>query len=132
MRRSPLFRSLATLLALWLPLIAGEPGLLHPCPMHGAGRAVVASLLGESVPTATPMSHAHHQGHSQSPAQNHHDCTCINCCTVTATTFVAPDVPAIEFLVAEHAADRSVPGAELLARPSPEHSRPYTTGPPRA
>ncbi len=131
MRRALWFRSLASLLAVWLPLIAGEPGLLHPCPMHGAGRAVIASLRGEAVAVA-PTSHAHHADHSQAPAHQHHDCTCINCCTVSAAAFIAPTAATTEIIVAEYSVSRTVPSVESFARPAPEYSRPYTTGPPRA
>lgn len=144
MRRTPWFRSLASLLAVWLPLIAGEPGLLHPCPMHGAGRAVFASLRGEALPAPAAShdaAHSHHMaaggdGHAShqtpAPGHSHHDCTCIGCCTVSASAFVAPAPPTAEFVVAEYATARTVPSVESLARPAPEYSRPYTTGPPRA
>ena len=141
MRRALWFRSLASLLALWLPLVAGEPGLLHPCPMHGAGRAVVASLRGETV-HAPATQHAHHHAgmaaadqqpnHSPAPAHDHHSCTCIDCCAVSAGAFVAPAAPAVTVAVVAYVATRSLPGVESLARPAPEYSRPYTTGPPRA
>ena len=149
MRRKAWFRSLATLLAMWLPLIAGEPGLLQPCPMHGAGRAVLASLRGEPIqagmigaPAPThSSSHSHHAAASTSaesdrstpaPGHDHHKCTCIDGCTATAVAFVAPAVPTAEFIVAEYAAASTISGVESLARPAPEFSRPYTTGPPRA
>jgi hypothetical protein len=131
MRRAFWFRSLASLLAVWLPLISGEPGLLHPCPMHGAGRAVIASLRGEST-VAAPASHAHHADHSQAPAHQHHDCSCINCCSAATATFLASSAPTTEIAVAEYAVSRTVPSVETLARPAPEYSLPYTTGPPRA
>jgi hypothetical protein len=132
MRRNSVFRTLATMLALWLPLVAGEPGLLHPCPMHGAGRAVAAAIRGE-VPAAQAASlHGHHAANHQAPSHSHHDCTCIDCSTVATAAFIAPSAPAAEFTVAEYAVARSVPSVESLARPAPEYSRPYTTGPPRA
>src|ERR1041384_1608949 len=106
MRRSPWFRSLAILLAAWLPLIAGEPGLLHPCPMHGAGHAVMASLRGESAPASHPMAHhmaAGNESHqSQAPSHDHHNCTCIGGCTVASAAFLAPSAPTAEIVVAEY------------------------------
>jgi hypothetical protein len=137
------------LLAMWLPLVAGEPGLLQPCPMHGAGPAVTASLRGElsklgllGAPAAEhSSSHGHHaaassaaQADHSAPASSHdhHTCSCIDGCTATAVAFVTPAVPTAEFTVAEFAAVSSIPGVESLPRPGPEFSRPYTTGPPRA
>src|ERR1051325_623140 len=127
MRRALWFRSLASLLALWLPLVAGEPGLLHPCPMHGAGRAVVASLRGETVqPPATDHSH-HHAGmaaaehqpsHSPAPAHDHHSCTCIDCCAVSASAFVAPTAPTAPIAAVAYVAVRSVPSVDARARPA--------------
>ncbi len=143
MRRTVWFRSVASLLALWLPLIAGEPGLLQPCPMHGAGRLVLASL-GVSAPVVaehgTASSHGHHAAaaasdHSSGGTPSDHgghQCSCIHGCTVTSATFVTPAAPAVSILVGEIAIARSVPTVESLARPAPEYSRPYTTGPPRA
>jgi hypothetical protein len=150
MRRKAWFRSLATLLAMWLPLVAGEPGLLQPCPMHGAERAVIASLRGESIQSALgggaaagahSASHGHQAGASSAatsqesaPAQghDHQACSCIDGCTAAAVAFVTPAAPTAEFTVAEYAAATTVPNVESLARPAPAFSRPYTTGPPRA
>jgi hypothetical protein len=136
MRRTLWFRTLASLLAFWFPLIAGEPGVLQPCPMHGAGAAIAASLHMGTMATA----HAHHAAHASShqgssqpaPGHNHHDCTCINCCTVAGGALRAPDAPAAPIAVVALVVARTVPGVESLARPAPEFSRPYTTGPPRA
>jgi hypothetical protein len=150
-RRTAWFRTLATLLAVWLPLVAGEPGVLQPCPMHGAARAVIATLRGQPVepgmvggtgPAAT-SSHQHHDMGSatsasadhSSPASNHahHTCSCIDGCSAASlVAFVVPQQPATEFVVAAYETTRSVPTVASLARPSPEFSRPYTTGPPRA
>jgi len=148
-RRKAWFRTLATLLAAWLPLVAGEPGVLQPCPMHGAARAVIATLHGRPVepgmvgdaPAAAPA-HQHHSAasmttagadHSAPSGHDHHACSCIDgCSAASAVTFVVPAQPAAEFVVAAFETTRSVPSVESLARPAPEYSRPYTTGPPRA
>lgn len=146
-RRKAWFRSLATLLAVWLPLVAGEPGLLQPCPMHGAGRAVIASLRGQPIQPGmvggSRVSHSAHShlaagssasssDHSTPASHDHHTCSCIDGCSAAAAAFLAPSTPTAEFAVASYAAAGSIPGAESLARPAPEFSRPYTTGPPRA
>ena len=47
MRRTSWFKPIAVLLAVWLPLIVGEPGLVHACPTHGAPTIVRAQhILG--------------------------------------------------------------------------------------
>jgi len=147
MRRSPLFRTLATLLALWLPLVAGEPGLLQPCPMHGAERALIASFRGASSEQPVAVEHAggshrHHQaaastsaesGQHPTPSHDHGNCSCIDGCTPgAAAAFVAPAAPSLEVATAAHVSTSAIRSVESLARPAPEYSRPYTTGPPRA
>lgn len=151
-RRKAWFRTLATLLAVWLPLVAGEPGVLQPCPMHGAARAVIATLRGQPVEpgmvgeTAMPDQMPTHQHHGvpstasagadhSAPASGHghHSCSCIDgCSAASVVAFVVPEPPAAHFVVAAYETTRSVPSVESLARPAPEFSRPYTTGPPRA
>ncbi|HXT19037.1 MAG TPA: hypothetical protein VN706_25645 [Gemmatimonadaceae bacterium] len=142
MRRTPWFRALASLLAFWLPLVAGEPGVLQPCPMHGAGHAIAASMHGSMhgsmhMTSSAAAMHAHHASHHASsntkqPGHNHHDCTCIDCCAVGGALLRAPDAPRVEIATLIDAPLRSVPSVESLARPAPEFARPYTTGPPRA
>lgn len=131
MRRTLWFRSLATLLAVWFPLMVGEPGVLHLCPMHGGSPVASAPQ---------PAAHAHHgaaasteltskQGSRQ--GHDHHHCTCIASCTSTATAVPAPDPPAVVVVEAAYATKSALPNVGSLARPAPEYSRPYTTGPPR-
>ena len=131
MRRTPWFRALATLIAIWLPLIVGEPGVVHPCPMHGAHPPIATSE--RSAPQA------HHavstRGRSDGgapPSHDHHGCTCVGSCTSIAGAVPAPDAPTISVIEAGYAARPARPNAESLARQAPEYSRPYTTGPPRA
>jgi hypothetical protein len=115
--------------------------------MHGAGRAVIASLRGEPIQAgmigAAAPSHSHHHATSaaavattdhSSPASqhDHHTCSCIDGCTTAGVAFVVPAAPTAELVVASYATVNSIPGVESLARPAPEFSRPYTTGPPRA
>jgi hypothetical protein len=129
MRRTPWFRLLATLLAVWFPLIAGEPGVLHLCPMHG----------GKPVATAHPTAHAHHavsasteitSNNGGSPAHDHHCCTCIASCTSTTSALPIADAPTI--LAVEIAQATTAPASVVsVPRPAAEYSRPYTTGPPR-
>ena len=132
MRRTPWFRALATSLAVWFPLIVGEPGVLHLCPMHGG------------VPAATSpqsMAHAHHAAmssterptdHGRPPGHDHHHCSCIGSCTSSAAALPAPGDSVITIVGVNFTTRAALPNAESLARPAPEYSRPYTTGPPRA
>lgn len=149
-RHQTWFRTLATLLAVWLPLVAGEPGVLQPCPMHGAERAVIASLRGEAVAPgmvgnamASTTGHMHHAAtapesasadrSSSAPDGGHHCCSCIDgCSAASAVAFVVPEPASAQIVVVASSAGSSVPTVESLARPAPEFSRPYTTGPPRA
>lgn len=142
MRRSAWFRSVASLLALWLPLVAGEPGLLQPCTMHGAERLVLASLGVGSSSHAAPDAHGTHGRHdaapdarsTSAPAQGHdaHDCSCIDGCTVASA--VALPAPAADIELGVVSVVRSTPTrfVEAPRRSVPEHTRPFTTGPPRA
>jgi len=130
MRRALWFRSLAALLAVWFPLIAGEPGVLHLCPMHGGGPIV----------TPHPAAHAHHavsasteitSNNGAPPAHDHHCCTCIASCTSTTSALPMADAPTI--VAVEIAQATTAPASVVtVARPAAEYSRPYTTGPPRA
>jgi len=139
MRRSVWFRSLATLLAFWFPLVAGEPGVVRICPTHGAANGTGPSVMHATASNAHASSHMHHvasqasdDGQQSPPGHNHHDCSCIGCCCTANGGLRAPEVASIELAVVEFQVVRSVPSVESLARPAPEFSRPYTTGPPRA
>lgn len=125
MRRHPLFRLLAFLPALWLPLIVGEPGLLDPCPMHGG-------MAHHSMQHAAEDAHSAHHGH-RAPMGDHkgHQCTCIGCCSVSAVLQTSTTTE-LALPIAVQRVARAVPNVESRARPAPDFSRPHTTGPPRA
>jgi hypothetical protein len=129
MRNRPWFRTLASVLAIWFPLIAGEPGVLHPCPMHGAGAAVVSALTGVTTHASHHSAATNHHG---APSHDHHDCTCINGCSVSLTAAGAPQPATIDVALVEVRAPSALSTAPTLARPAPEYARPYTTGPPSA
>jgi|SRR5579872_5452141 len=127
MRRTPLFRLLASALAFWLPLVIGEPGLLQPCPMHGMGVAISGAMHGHM--DAHASMHTEHQTHT--PTHQHAHCTCIGCCCAPATASLIDTPPACPVaVVTEQVAAASFPTAPQLARPAPEFSLPRTTGPP--
>jgi len=137
MRRTPWFRALATCLAVWFPLVVGEPGVMRPCAMHGGGPTATATA---TTPAASGHSHhavanaaASHRNHTpaNAPTHDHHACTCIGACTGSAAIALitsAPDLPALTIAYRPAAI---LPSGERLARPAPSFSRPYTTGPPR-
>ena len=140
MRRTPWFRALATCLAVWFPLVVGEPGVLPPCPMHGGA---VAETNAAAPAAPAPVTHSHHAAASaevshgstapaNSPTHGHHACSCLGVCAGSASvalTTLPPELPAVT--VAYRPASL-LPSGERLARPAPSFSRPYTTGPPRA
>src|SRR6185503_6762068 len=135
MRRTSWFRSLAAALAAWFPLVVGEPSLLQPCPTHGA--AIVAS---QSAPAAhhagaheghTAADAAPSHNHDSSPNGDHHTCSCIGCCTSSASSVALPQtLETIDATIID-VPSAVLPSAVELARPAPAFSRPYTTGPPR-
>jgi hypothetical protein len=135
MRRTPWFRALATYLAVWFPLVVGEPGIVQPCPMHG-GVVTTAS-------TAPSPSHSHHgvgagqTGHADhapasAPTHDHHACTCIGACAGSAAVALTTAAPGIPAATVAFRPASILPRGERLARPAPYFARPYTTGPPRA
>lgn len=148
MRRTLWYRSLATLLAVWFPLIIGGPAWLPACPMHGTGSAM--SLMTQqqapangSADDAAMVMHDHNaSGASAATAggehQNaergsgHHHCTCIDCCGIGMAAVLQPAPAVVAVAVAEIGTMPVVQNAQSLARPAPEYSRPFTTGPPRA
>jgi hypothetical protein len=121
MRQKSWFRTLATVLAVWFPLIVGEPGVLHLCPAHGG-----------TAPVAAAMAHHHGASHGSQPGHDHHDCTCISCCVGSVVTPPAPIAPTTVFVEAIRDGGIAHPAVASPARRAPEYSRPYTTGPPRA
>jgi hypothetical protein len=133
MRRTSWFRPIAVLLAVWLPLIIGEPGVVHACPTHGA--PVVAAA---SVPHAIGSMAEHHHPSAEprssrdsAPGHDHHNCTCISCC-VGSVAAPATKVAVTTVVVALYEIRLLQPTVQALPSLAPEFSRPYPTGPPRA
>ena len=138
MRRTPWFRALATCLAVWFPLVIGEPGVLQPCPMHGA---LAAATTGRHpAPTAAHSHHAaastdgSHGAHApaNAPTHDHHACTCIGACAGGAAVALTNSVLELPAVTVAYRPASILPSGERLARPAPSFTRPYTTGPPRA
>jgi hypothetical protein len=133
MRRTSWFRPIAILLAAWLPLIVGEPGVVHACPTHGAPAiAATAAQHNATVPAGHHhASQAADQPHDSAPSHDHSNCSCISCCAGSAVT---PPTPAgvTTIVVAQYETRSARPAAQELPSLAPEFSRPYQTGPPRA
>lgn len=122
MRQTRWFRTIATVLAVWFPLIVGEPGVVHACPAHG----------GHGATSVAATAHHHGMPRGSQPGHDHHDCTCISCCVGSVVAAPAPVAPTTVFVDAIRDVVASYPATATLARQTAEHSRPYTTGPPRA
>src|ERR1700754_5062453 len=103
-------RAIAAILAVWFPLVIGEPSLLQPCPTHGA--AAHASH------GATTKAH----GHDQAPPNTHHDCTCIGCCAAGSPAAAAPLPTEIVVGIARFDEPRIAPIAASLRPAMPEFS----------
>ncbi len=123
-RRTPWFRSLAGMLAVWLPLLVGEPGVLHLCRSHDAAPVAQASAQHDAA--------SHHASHGPSaPGDEQQACTCIGGCVGSASAAAPSAAPITAVVVDIFDAPYPRSNAESLPRLAPEYSRPYTTGPPR-
>ncbi len=83
MRRTPLARSLAALLAAGFSLGLVESSALHVCPMHDGA---VAHVAPAAMPAPAAEAHADHAMPSEAPGgEGAHGCSCIGDCGVVAT-----------------------------------------------
>lgn len=115
MQRSWVFRSFATITAVWLAICLAEPLQLHTCVMHGGLAIDVAGHHGgTSAGSAGPAASDHHAGmashevadHGQHGQSDHHtrQCTCLGDCSTgkapvglvaNAPSLVAPAVSSV-------------------------------------
>ncbi|HEX8848861.1 MAG TPA: hypothetical protein VF761_04935 [Gemmatimonadaceae bacterium] len=131
MRRTPWTRLLAALMAVWLPVLLGEPGLLHHhCPMHDGTATAGASVTMHGA-------HAGHGDHDASPESGaphgeHHACTCIGACSASGATATLP-APIAASLEPIGTAHVGVPAEYATpARPRVPFALPFPNGPPVA
>lgn len=124
MRRHWLIRSLASLLAIWLPLVLGEPGLVHACPMHGGPVATVsASHHG--------MDAGAHASHDAPAGEHgHHTCTCVNTCGATGLAVLVPERPAVPVAAAVSVAVAPQSPETTFPRLAAPYFLPFANGPP--
>jgi hypothetical protein len=117
-------KPVVALLAVWFPLVVGEPSLLQPCRAHGS---VVSA-------TAEPATHDHGPSADDGDRETgtgheHSECSCLGCCASTTGLVVARFAPTLGVLpITSPSVISSVDSPPRQAR---AHSRPYTTGPPR-
>jgi hypothetical protein len=130
-RQASWFRPFAALMAVWLPLLIGEPNLLSPCPAHGAYAAAQAAAGS-----------AQHQGHESmagqggsdqsAPGHDEKDCACIGCCAPGVARTSVADVAIVTVATVAYEPTMSFATVETQPQPAPDLSRPYPTGPPQA
>jgi len=135
MRRGPWFRLLASFIGVWLPLYVGEPSLLSPCHMHGVFAATSAHAGAMHAHGHGAMEPGRHESAGKPTVPAPHDethCSCVGCCAPAVARVAVAGANVVTFVVGTQ---RQAPGFSAdaeQATPSPEFSRPYATGPPRA
>ena len=130
-RRSPLHRTLTSLVAVWFALSGLVTGAGVPCPMHAGVPPAEARDAGS-------VAHRHgdhgasastHASQPDAPSTPAHDCNCASdCCGVAAIalTAPAPHVAAAEVIPTRDAA----PGVRAVVRAARVLLLPYANGPP--
>lgn len=125
-RRSPAFRLLTALWALWFAVALIEPTGIHQCPVHGnAAAADMGSMAGMDM---GGMSMSHDQAHQGDQSQHSAQCTCLSqCCS--APSFVASKRATIPERIVALAAERPFADAPCPAIER-THALPFANGPP--
>ncbi|HEY4219197.1 MAG TPA: hypothetical protein VGM67_18770 [Gemmatimonadaceae bacterium] len=118
MRLARWHRVVATVLALWLPFVVGEPAMAHPCPMHS--------------PTAMQHGAAHH--HESMPGDSkqsqHHECDCIGYCASSAVASDTPATSIVSVVVSQWRDAGRIHETHVTPRNAVADVGLYTTGPP--
>ena len=121
MRRTPLTRVLAAMVAVWLALVLGEPGLVHHhCPMHDGGSASSAAA-GHA---------AHGEQHAPGGGHGRHLCTCVGACTASGAAAALVSSPEVPGAIVVAATCRPIPPAGAAAPPRRSFALPFANGPP--
>ena len=118
MRRTPLTRALAAMMAVWLAVVLGEPAALHHhCPMHDG-------------PAPAAMAHGGHaEHHAPAPEHGSHACTCLGTCSAGGTAAVPASAPAILASTAWSTAPAPRDRRPLIL-PRRAFALPFANGPP--
>ena len=119
-------RPWAILMALWLSLTLGEPGVVHFCPMHGGAVGARGAGHGASHGATT---HATQQ-HQAPPGHGHAGCTCLGACSVTGFGAVLPSVETAVPVPPISVPADAPPAEQAGRRPSPDRLLPFANGPP--
>lgn len=129
-----LTRPFSVLFALWFAAVLGDPGVLHSCPMHGAGHGAVASQhAAHATHEASAAQATMHAEHGSPDGNSHHapgPCTCVgHCCaaSIVAPLSVATALYVPVEVLAEHDPLQSVPS---VPRDAPTLRLPFAIGPP--
>jgi hypothetical protein len=88
MRKDRWRRTLAVVMAFWLPLTLGEPGAVHICPAHGSAPAAITHADHEHESSHSPASR---QGPT-APGHDHVTCTCLGSCGPSGFAAVLPPI----------------------------------------
>lgn len=124
MRRSPVARLFAAVLAPWFALVMAEPAALHQCAMH--------SRHGVTTMASQHATHAHAVPvRAPDPDQTARHCTCLGGCCAAAPVAV-PGAVEFSFAPASVRSGRSAQPAEQFAPAAAEHLLPFANGPPAA
>lgn len=123
MRRSPLTRIAAALVAGWFAISVAHPAWLRVCPLHDAISTVADGAAGHA------GHNAHHDGHG-APESGKHVCQCVDTCCCTAVTLAA--LASHELAIAEVSTPTpGLPDYEYVAV-ARAHQLPFANGPPLA
>jgi len=136
MRRHWWARVLATLLALWLSLTVGEPGVVHFCPMHGGVASPDAGGHagghGAGHDTAAAQTDATTRRHSTPPGHGHADCTCLGACSLSSFAATLPVGVAALPVLSEYTLAVASHVDRTDERAAPDRLLPFANGPPSA
>lgn len=136
MRRAFWPRPLAALFAVWLALVMGDVGFVHPhCAMHDGPVPTAGAARDVHRAHDAPGHGALGHGDSDTPPAGHgdHACSCLGACTASsgaATIGRAPELPQAITATAETV----TPAGEALTR-APDRAPfvlPFANGPPPA
>jgi hypothetical protein len=131
MRRTPIFRALSALLALWFALGLVEASALHGCPMHDG----VMARASESSPAPAGGHGAHATSGvaaTDAPPPPHgesHPCTCLGDCGV-AIAIAAPGVRIVAMPTVVAEGRPAVLRSRVGTRSATSHLLPPATAPP--
>jgi hypothetical protein len=134
-RHNPVFRSLASFLAMWLAICLAEPVQLHTCAMHGGLAIDVAMHDGgphlAHHSTASIHSMAGHSHRDQAPGSQSNQCSCLGDCSGGKTPIFLTAAPT-QFTSVSVEQSPAIFGYASPSVVSPRFLLPFSNGPPDA